>query len=205
VINMWLGKAVLVGSAFLGGTFTSGCASVVVPLKSGAAALEDSDHGLIFGRVHLAENRKDQHPGASSPVDLEWLITEESKGRRILIDTLPVDGPFVVRLPIGSYRLTAVNLDIVVGVWQASLPATFVVRPRECTYLGAWELDMQAGRFSGSITRHVKDQQKGDEEALGRIIGSSSCPVQKASLESVTDASITLIDRAEGTELTSPE
>jgi hypothetical protein len=203
--NIWLGKAAFWGIVLLGGSFTFGCTSVVVPLKAGAAALEDSHHGLVFGRVHLTENRKDQHPGVLSSIDLEWLITEESLGRRILIDELPTDGPFVVKLPSGSYHLTTVNLDIVVGVWQASLPATFVVRPGECTYLGTWELDMQTGSFSGSITRRVEDQQRRDEEDLRRIIGASSCPILKAPLELPMDSSITLIDRAEGTELTSSQ
>lgn len=198
------GKAAFLGALFLGIGFTSGCATVVVPLKSGASAMEDADHGLVFGRIHLTENGKEQHAGGPLPLDLEWRITEESKGIKILVDELPVDGPFVVKLPIGSYHLTAVNLDITVGVWQASLPATFTVRSRECTYLGAWELDMQAGSFTGSITRHVRDQQKQDEEDLLRIIGASSCPILKAPLASPMDSSLRLIDQVEGTELTSP-
>jgi hypothetical protein len=200
--NIWLGKAILAGAVFLVFGVTSGCTNVVVPLKSGTAALEDSDHGLIFGRTHLTKHRKDQR---RQGVDLKWLITEESTGKQILIDKLPIDGPYVVKLPIGSYRLTAVNLDIVVGVWQASLPATFVVHPRACTYLGTWELDTQVERFSGSITRRVTDQQQRDEEELGRMIGRGACPILKTLVESPMDSSLTLIDRAEGTELTSPE
>lgn len=51
-----------------------------------------------------------------------------------MIDRVPVDGPFVLDLPAASYRLTVVSLYNSLGVWQASLPATFSVQPQKCTY-----------------------------------------------------------------------
>ena len=198
-----LGRAVLVGTLLLGTSFTLSCATVVVPLKPGATAIEDSGHGLVFGRIHVTKNGKDQRAGILLPLDLKWLVTEEPHESQILIDELPIDGPFVVKLPTGSFRLTTVNLDFTLGMWQASLPTRFTVRSRECTYLGTWELDMQVGAFTGSITRQVKNQQKRDEEDLLRVIGARSCPILKAPLASPMDSTAILTDGVEGTELTS--
>ena len=194
-----LGTSILVGTLLLGTSFTLGCATtVVVPLKPGSVAMEDSDHGLVFGRIHVTENGKDQ------PLDLQWLIAKEPHGRRVLIDKFPIDGPFAVRLPAGSYRLTEVRLDIAQGVWQASMLATFTVRPRECTYLGTWELDLHTEFFSAVITRQVHDEQKRDEDDFHMIFGAGSCPILKVPLASSMESSAILTGQAEGTQMTSP-
>ena len=171
---------------------------MVVPLKPGSVAMEDSDHGLVFGRIHVTENGKER------PLDLKWLIAKGPHGRPVLIDELPIDGPFAVRLPAGSYRLTEVRLDIAQGVWQASLPATFTVRSRECTYLGTWELDLHTEFFSAGVTRQVHDEQKRDEDDFHRIFRAGSCPILKAPLASSMESSATLTGQAEGTQITSP-
>ena len=160
--------------------------------------MKDSGHGLVFGRIHVTENGKDQ------PLNLQWLITKGLHGRRVLIDGLPIDGPFAVQLPAGSYRLTEVRLDIAQGVWQAALPATFTVRSRECTYLGAWELDLHTEFFSAVITRQVHDEQKRDRDDFHMTFGAGSCPVLKAPLASSMESSATLTSQAEGTQMTSP-
>lgn len=67
-----------------------------------------------------------------------------------MINHVPVDGPFVLGLPAGSYHLVGGSLDNSLGVWQTSLPTTFNVRPYECTYLGTWELQMQTVGHDGT-------------------------------------------------------
>jgi hypothetical protein len=193
------GRSILVGALLLCCGFALGCAAtVVVPLKPGSVAMKDSDHGLVFGRIHVTENGKDQ------PFDLKWLITKGPQGRRVLFDELPFDGLFAVQLPAGSYRLTEVRLDKAQGVWQASMPATFTVRPRECTYLGAWELDLHTEFFSAVITRRVDDEQKRDENDFHTTFGAESCPILKVPLASSLESPATLTGQAEGTQITSP-
>jgi hypothetical protein len=125
------------------------------------------------------------------------LIADEAQGKRILIDNLPTDGPFVVKLPTGQYQLTSVNLDDTLGIWQTSLPTTFHVRPRECTYLGTWKLQMQAGSLDGLIIRQVFNQPELAQEDLWKIIGHRSYPIKIAPLESPMQSSIVLTAQAQ--------
>jgi len=200
-----LERSVLAAILLLCANFTLGCATVVVPLKPRAAAMLDSDHGLVFGRIHLTRSGEDHHPNLRLPIDMKWWVTEETKGRPFLIDHLPIDGPFVVKLPAGSYRLTAVNLDDALGLWQASLPTTFSVRSQECTYLGTWNLQVQTEFFDGSINRQVLNQEEQAEHDLRMIVGDISWPIMSAPLALATESSpIILTFRTQGTALTSP-
>jgi hypothetical protein len=183
---------------------TFGCATVVTPLKPGAPALANANHGLMLGRIHLVWNGRDPRNGQRVPFVVKWRITEETRGTELLIDHVPVDGPFVVELPSGSYRLTAVSIDNALGMWQASLPAAFSVRSQECTYLGTWELDMRTGFFDGSISRHVLDEQEMAQHDLRTIIGEGTWPPMVAQLESPTQSSLILTFQTQGTQLTSP-
>lgn len=198
-------RANLAGSCILTGTLvvaslTLGCIAVVVPVKPGATEIADSDNGLVFGRIHLIRNGKDQRAGLRFPSDVEWWIAEKKQERRFVVDDLPIDGPFVVKLPSGHYRLTVVSFDDVLGEWQASLPATFTVQSHECTYLGTWELQMQVGLFTGEIARQVLNQLELAQDDLRMIIGDVSCPITTAPLESLTEGSVRLTSPTPGTE-----
>jgi hypothetical protein len=199
-----LGRSILVGILLLSVSFTLGCATVVVPVKPGASTLADSNHGLVLGRIHLTSNGIDQRTGQRLPFVVKWQITEETRGTLFLIDHLPTDGPFVLVLPTGSYRVTAVSLDNALGIWQASLPTTFNVWSQECTYLGTWQLHMRTGFFDGSITRQVLDQQDRAQNDLGTIIGERSWPAMVAQLGSPMESSLLLTFQTQGTQLTSP-
>lgn len=167
------GKSLCGTLLFLNVIVMFGCTTVVTPLQPGdLTSLPKSNHGLVLGRVHLMWNEVEQRATAPGPLVVDWLITEEKSGTQLRIDHLPIDGPFVVDLPAGSYRLTRVNLVAgIVGVFKTSFPATFSVRPQECTYVGTWELEMQTESFAGTMTRQVIDQQALAQRDLRAIIG----------------------------------
>jgi len=183
-----------------------GCTSVVTPLQPGdVTALTKPDHGLVLARMHLVWNGKDQRAGAHVPFDVRWRIRQEESGTQLVINHVPVDGPFLLDLPAGSYRLMVVSLDNALGVWQTSLPATFTVQPKACTYLGTWELQMETAFYSGSMARQVLDQPDLAQRDLRAIIGHDHVwPPMVAQLEVPIQSPLVLTFRTQGTELTSP-
>lgn len=198
---------------FLGGPFLVltgvlmfGCTTVVTPLKPGyLPSMMKSDHGLVLGRVQLVWNGKEQRAGAQFPLNVRLRITEEKSGDQVVIDHIPVDGPFVVDLPAATYRLTIVSLNSSLGVWRTSLPAAFRVQRQECTYLGTWELRMQTEFFSGSMTRQVLDQRDLAERDLRAVIGQDQTPPPMVTqLATPMQSPLVLTSQTEGTQLTSP-
>ncbi|MFO0698177.1 MAG: hypothetical protein U0236_03025 [Nitrospira sp.] len=183
-----------------------GCTSVVTPLQPGnVTAFTNPDHGLVLARMHLVWNGKDQRAGAHVPFDVRWNIRQEESGTQLVINHVPVDGPLVLELPAGSYRLVVVSLDNALGVWQTSLPATFTVQPKACTYLGTWELQMETEFYSGSMARQVLDQPDLAQRDLRAIIGDNHVwPLRVAQLEAPIQSPLVLTFRTQGTDLTSP-
>lgn len=190
----------------LTGVSMLGCTAVVTPLQPGyLPSMMKSSHGLVLGRMHLVWNGREQRTGARFPLHVRLRITEEESGAQVLIDRVPVDGPFVLDLPAASYRLTVVSLHNALGVWQTSLPTTFSVWPQECTYLGTWELQMQTEFFSGAMTRQVFDQRDLAARDLHAIIGHDQTPPPMvAQLATPMQRPLVLTAQTEGTHLTSP-
>jgi hypothetical protein len=168
----WWGQRLCGSLLLLSVIVMFGCTDVVTPLQPGdRTSMRKPDHGLVLGRVHLTWNGVDQRAGAPLPSDVRWLITEEKSGTHLWIDHVPVDGPFVADLPAGSYQLTSISLEDTLGVWHTSLPVTFSVRQKACTYLGTWELEMHTQSFVGSMSREVFDQQELARRDLLTIMG----------------------------------
>lgn len=199
-----LSRHVLLSAFLLGSDLMMGCSTVVVPLAPGDAAILGSGQGLVFGHMHVTVNEKSRTSEVVLPSDMQWLLSKNGEGKSITIDALPIDGHFAFTLPAGTYRLLSTNLDVTQGVWQAVLPATFTVQSGACTYVGNMDLDLQKDSFAGSMTRRVSNQLARDAEYLRKFLGNKSCPLLKTSLPPALDAESDLIDRVEGTELTSP-
>ena len=181
-----------------------GCASVVTPLKPGAeTSLERPDHGYVLGRMHLQWNGKTQTVG-QFPFNMKWSLTDEKSGTQLVIDQVPVDGPFMLNLPAGSYQLTAVSFDNALGVWRTPLPTPFSVRPQEGTYVGTWDLTMQTAFFTGSLTRRVHDQQEQAETDMRTIMGDRAWPAMVTQLGTSVQSPLVLTAQTQGTQLTSP-
>ena len=182
----------------------TGCVTVVTPLKPGAGiSQEGSDHGYVLGRMHLQWNGKTQAVG-QFPFNMKWSLRDEKSGNELVVDQVPVDGPFMLNLPAGSYRLTAVSFDNALGVWRTPLSTFFSVRSQECTYVGTWDLAMQTEFFTGLLTRRVRDQQEQAEKDMRTIMGDRVWPPMVTQLGAPEQSPMVLTAQTQGTQLTSP-
>ena len=173
----------VVGVALLIGSMAVGCASLRVPLSPSQIAIPDEDHGLLLGKIHLTRDGKSPSEGLNWPKEMKWWVEDEATGTRLMIGHLPIDGPFAVQLPVGSYRVTDISLAGTRGSWHTVLPTTFTIRPRECTALGTLDLEMQTGFFTGWMTRQVSHEKGIAAEDMGETYGAQGCPTQVAPLE----------------------
>ena len=185
-----------------------GCAAVVTPIKPGADDSINQSEGLVLGRIHVTGSGKDSQGSPEQPLrtsfHVQWRIAEEASGKVFVVDGLPSDGPFVLKLPTGSYRLTAFSFNTALGVWQASLPATFDVSSRKCTYLGTWQLHLRAGFFDGSVSRQVFDQHALAENDLRTVFNARLLSPMVPQLSLAMESPLILTFRTQGTDLTSP-
>lgn len=185
-----------------------GRAAVLTPMKPGTTDSVRPDEGLVLGRIQITGSEGEAlvspRQPFRTPFHIQWRLKEQTLGKEFVIDPLPNDGPFVVKLPTGSYQLTAFSFDTALGIWQASLPATFTVSPRGCTYLGTWELRTRADFFDGSIVRHVIDQHALAESDLKTFVNDRLGNPMITELSSSMASPLILTFRTQGTELTSP-
>lgn len=192
----------------LGLSITLGCATVLTPMTPGVDSTLKPDEGLILGRIHVTGSEGEPLTSADQPFHarfhVQWRVRDQALGKDFLVDGLPSDGPFLLKLPTGSYQLTAFSFDTALGIWQASLPTKFTVRSQACTYLGSWELRTKAGFFDGSIVRHVVDQHAIAENDLQTIVNDRLSNPMVTELSSSTVSPLLLTFRTQGTELTSP-
>ena len=188
----------------LGLVVMTGCVTVVTPLKPGAGiSQEGSDDGYVLGRIHLQWNGKTQAVG-QFPFNMKWSLRDEKSGNELVVDQVPVYGPFMLNLPAGSYRLTAVSFDNALGVWRTPLSTFFSVRSQECTYVGTWDLAMQTEFFTGLLTRRVRDQQEQAEKDMRTIMGDQAWPPMVTQLGVPEQSPMVLTAQTQGTQLTSP-
>jgi hypothetical protein len=185
-----------------------GCAAVVTPMKPGADHSITPDEGLVLGRIQLTDSDAEAFSSPGQPFrttfQIQWRLKERTLGKTFVINGLPTNGPFVVKLPTGSYQLTALSFDTAFGIWQASLPTSFTVSPQGCTYLGTWELRTRAGFFDGFIVRYVVDQHNIAESDLKTFVNNGLGNSMVIELGSSIASPLILTFRTQGTELTSP-
>lgn len=185
-----------------------GCAAILSPMKPGANDSIKSDEGLVLGRIQLTDRNGVAFESLKQPFrtsfHVQWRLKDQKLGKEFMVDALPKDGPFAVKLPTGSYQLTELSFDTALGIWQASLPTTFTVSSRVCTYLGTWELRTEAGFFDGSIVRHVVDQHNLAENDLKIFMQDSLETSMVTELSSSMASPLVLTSRTQGTDLTSP-
>lgn len=184
---IWVALAGALGAV----AFLTGCVTQLRNLPPETAAITNPGEGLVLGRIHLVYNGKEQRTGLRSPAELRWLMANESDGNRFLVSGLPVDGQFILKLPVGSYRITIIVFHDVLGQWSANLPATFTVHAG-CTYLGTWELDFHTGPFSGQASGTVINQVEEMSDLHSRIPRGESCPLTTALLETAAQGSMKL-------------
>ncbi len=177
-----------------------GSTAEVVPLLALERKQADHDHGVLLGTNHLVmsfnRNGQGQAQEFNHSNEMEWHIEEVTHGKRSLTIHLPMDGPFVVRLPVGSYRVTTMRFRSSEGTWHTVLPTAFEIRPWECTSLGTSMLQMQVGFVTGWISRHVLHEQEFSRANHDQLIGGNRCSISRAPLRSSVKHSVRL-DRSE--------
>lgn len=175
------------------GLFLSACAVPVLPLPPGTAQVENSSRGLVFGRIEVLRDGYDQM-AYSFGKEFGWWLTREESGERFVVRTLTHDGPFVVNLPAGRYRVTGLIYDEGAGVWEGKLPATFSVNAGEATYLGTWEIQFLKTGMAGKVSAKVVDQlTKARGELRGAYTGTPK-PITVALLDSAREGYFSLVE-----------
>ena len=170
-----LQRTITLVAILLCASFSLGCMTVVRPVSSSEAMTTDDKHGILFGGIHLTQNKKDLSVSLEGPMYMKWWIQEETDGTHILLSRLPLDGPFVVKLPTGSYRVTDVSLHGSRGVWHTELPKTFRILSGECTSLGLWKLELQNELRSGWLTQQTSDENVLAQSDIGRMVETRGC------------------------------
>ncbi|UVT20905.1 MAG: hypothetical protein H8K03_03020 [Nitrospira sp.] len=160
---------------FLGG-LASGCTTVVAPLSDSATVSTDGSHGLLFGHTRLTWFGTGRTEGIQPPQGMRWTLEEETRGKHVVVADLPTDGPFVLKLPAGSYRVKGISFDSLIGIWHAALPTTFHIQPRGCTSLGIWELQRETRFSTGWITGQVLEDLELTQDELQQALAARDCP-----------------------------
>ncbi len=153
----------------------TGCTTVVRPLSTSDPIPPDKNQGLILGHVQLAWHGSNISPARTQPVDMKWSLEEVTQGKRIVIADLPTAGPFVVKLPVGSYRVKDISFKGVWGTWHTVLPTTFQVQAGSCTSLGTWELQRETESFADWITGHIFEGIDEPQVELQQVLATQDC------------------------------
>ncbi len=155
--------------------FAAGCTTVVKPLSTSDPISADGSHGLLVGHIRLAWHGPDQPEGRKGPVDMNWSLEEETQGKRLVLADLPTAGPFMVKLPVGSYRVSDISFDGIGGIWHTVLPTTFLVQSGRCASLGTWELQRETDSLADWITGHVFKGFEPTHVELQPVLASQDC------------------------------
>jgi hypothetical protein len=118
-----------------------GCAEFVRPVQPGVAVVQKPGAGLIVGRVAIIQDTEDRMvslPGF--PREFGWELQAAETGKKFLVDPLTEDGFFALSLSAGIYHVITLRFENRAGLWEGSLPATFIVKPSGSTYVGTWEI-----------------------------------------------------------------
>ena len=168
-------RLILASGLLLAG-FAAGCTTVVPASPPSREIVADDDHGLLFGRIHLAQTGGNTSAGLQWPIYMNWWIEEENRGSRILLTRLLFDEPFVVKLRPGSYRVRDISFRSSRGVWHASLPTAFRVHSKECISLGTWELQVQTEHVAGLMTQTVSPKSVLAPDVMEETLEFMGCP-----------------------------
>jgi hypothetical protein len=130
---------------------------------------------MLVADIRLAWHGPDQPEGRKQPVDMKWCLEEETQGKHLVLADLPTAGPFIVKLPVGSYRVSGISFDGIGGIWHTVLPATFLIQSGNCTSLGTWELQREIDSLADWITGHAFKGLESEHVELHQVLASQSC------------------------------
>lgn len=161
--------------------FAAGCTTVLTPRSTSDSISPDKNHGLVVGHVQLTWHGPNTSSGRTQPLDMKWSLEEEMRGKRIVIVDLPTSGPFVVKLPVGSYRVKDISFKGVWGTWHTVLPTAFQVQAGGCTSLGTWYLQRETESFADWITGHVFKDLDETHVELQQVLATQDCSASAGS------------------------
>ena len=171
----------------------SACAVPVLPLSSGTAQVENSTRGLAFGRIQVVRDGYDQM-AYSFGNEFGWWLTREDSGERFVVPALTHEGPFVINLPAGRYRVTGLIYDEGAAVWEGELPATFTVNAGGATYLGTWEIQFVKVGMADKVSGRVVDQLSKAQGELRETYTGAPKPISVALLDSARDGYFSIVE-----------
>jgi hypothetical protein len=174
----------ILACALLLAGFAAGCATTITPLPTSDPIPTDGSHGLLIGNIRLAWHGTDKSKGLTQPLDMKWSLEEETQGKRFLLADLPTAGPFVVKLPAGSYRIISIRFHGLWEIWHTMLPTTFQVQPGGCTSLGTWELRRETELLEDWITGQIFKNLEPAQAELQHVLAAGACSTVVASSES---------------------
>lgn len=188
----------ILACAILLAGFAAGCATIVTPLSTSDPISTDGNHGLLIGNIQLAWHGSDKSTGLTQPLNMKWSIEEEARGERFLLADLPTAGPFLVKLPAGSYRVIGIRFDGLWETWHTMLPTTFQVQPRGCTSLGTWKLQREKDLLADWITGQIFKNFEPAQAELQQVLAAGDCSTVVASSESSVRSKLVFHNRRFG-------
>lgn len=180
-------------AAVAAGVLVSACAVPVLPVAPGTTQVENSTRGLAFGRIQVVRDGYDQM-AYSFGKEFGWWLTREDSGERVVVRTLTQEGPFVVNLPAGQYRVTGLIYDEGAAVWEGELPATFTVNAGGATYLGTWEIQFVKVGMAGKVSGRVVDQLNKAQGELRETYTGAPKPISVALLDSAREGYFSIVE-----------
>lgn len=190
----------ILASVLLLAGIAAGCTTVVTPLSTSNPVSTDESHGLLIGNIQLTWHGTDKSERRTKPLNMKWSIEEATQGTHFVLADLPTAGPFVVKLPVGFYRVKGIRFDGLWGTWHTMLPTAFQVHSGGCTSLGTWELQRETGSFAEWITGHVFKDLEPTQGELHQILAMSNCPTVEAQLEQPVRSKLGFQNRLSGFE-----
>jgi len=177
----------------------SGCVRVVTPLAPGSSLIEDSNQGLVFGRVGLLRDGGDlltvQGPFRRR---FGWQLLQEGSGKQFVVDPLTTDGWFVVSLPAGHYRVTKITyFSEHSGLWEGRVPARFGNKAGASTYLGTWEIEFTPLGGEGKVSTRVLNEIDNAQGELNRFYTGPRQSIVVGLLESDKEGYFSLLEPAD--------
>ena len=155
--------------------FAAGCTTVVTPLSISHPSPTDGSHGLLVTEIRLTWHEPDQPEGRKQPVGMKWSLEEETQGKHLVLADLPTAGPFIVKLPVGFYRVSDISFDGAGGIWHTVLPTAFPIQSGSCTSLGTWKLQRETDSLADWITGHVFKEFEPTHVEHQQVLASQGC------------------------------
>ncbi len=167
-----LGVLLLVG-------VTSGCVTRLPVLLPSQADPLQAGESLVFGRVLAILTAPSTR--TYEPEIRFFELLNRSSGERFVILVGSRDQVFAVKLPVGHYELSRVQISEGPFMSMADLEASFQVGADPIVYLGTWRFGVDQPRYGRmvllSLVQDQEDRGRTEREILARFPALSGRPI----------------------------